>query len=109
MSNTDQWQKRLERHRYSQDDRMLSYKYQKELEPVVNKFLDESKEKVLVVGVFDLTREPWRRLAINEFRKFGLKVMEKNVNEVIIESKENKEALVNKTELSLIKLKLTRI
>lgn len=74
MSNTVEWQKRQENHRYSQDDRVLAYKFTKELDPGVGLFLEDPTRKRLVVGVYNVVTEPWRLLAISSFRKFGLKL-----------------------------------
>ena len=74
MSNTAEWQNRSANYRYSQDDRVLSYKYKKEIEPIVNKFLDSHTSKKLLIGTFDVSSEPWKLLAIADYRKFGLKM-----------------------------------
>jgi len=74
MSATEEWVKRLDK-RYSQDERMLAYKFKVELDSRVNKFLDDYKAKSLLLGAFDLKKEPWRQNAANEFRKFQLKVI----------------------------------
>jgi hypothetical protein len=128
MSNTDQWQRRLDLHRYSQDDRALSYKYQRELEPIVNAFMDDVKQKTLILGSFDADKEPWRLLAINNFRKFGLKVIEKPVSsadqktddlslEPVLSQTDTSQSnqtnttnntVDNLTEFSLCKLKLSK-
>lgn len=80
--NTVSWLKRAETHRYSQDDRMLSYKFGQELAPKINSFLDDAKSKELVLGTYNLTKEPWKLIAINEFRKFGVKIIEKSIETV---------------------------
>lgn len=76
MSNTVEWQKRQNNHRYSRDDRFLAYKFQKEIESTVNKFFDDYKQKVLVVGTYNVKEEPWRLLGIADYRKLGLKLRE---------------------------------
>ena len=76
MSNTVEWQKRQENHRYSQDDRALAYKFTKEIDPLIDKFLGDRKKKLLVVGTYDTTKEPWRLLAVAGYRKYGLKLLE---------------------------------
>jgi hypothetical protein len=78
MSHTKEWSNRMENYHYSQDDRTLSYKYQRELEGKINKFLSDPKENELQMGSFNLTMEPWRLLAISDFRKFGLQLVEKH-------------------------------
>jgi hypothetical protein len=74
MSATDEWAKRLDK-RYSQDERMLAYKFKVELDSRVNKFLDDVKTRSLLLGSFDLAKEPWRLAAANEFRKYQLKII----------------------------------
>jgi hypothetical protein len=111
MSNTDEWQNRLARHRYSQDDRSLSWKFQKELDPKVNAFLDgDVKEKSLSLGSYDLQREPWRLLAVNEFRKYGLKVVAKEVASVVnqdaVTQTESDEKSAVMTEITLVRSKV---
>jgi len=76
MSNSIEWQKRQELHRYSQDDRALAYKFTKELDPLVDEFLADQQKKRLVIGTYDTTREPWRLLAVGGFRKYNLKLRE---------------------------------
>lgn len=76
MSNTNSWLNRMEKHRYSQDDRTLSYKYQKEIEPKIDLFLNDFKISQLNLGPFNLNLEPWRLISIIEFRKYGLKITE---------------------------------
>lgn len=95
MSNTSSWAKRAETHRYSQDDRMLTWKFTKELEPLVNKFLDDNARQILVVGLYNLDKEPWRMAAIISFRKYQLKIIEKIVDGL--------------TEVSLYKVKLSKM
>lgn len=84
MSNTAEWSKRLATHRYSQDERSLSYKFVQELQPTVESFLNSSN-KTLSVGVFNIQQEPWRVLAVLEFRKYGLKMVEKYISDNEIE------------------------
>ena len=76
MSDTSSWQNRIANYRYSQDDRALSYKYTKEIEPIIDAFLDDIKIKKQVIGTFNTKLEPWRLLAIASFRKYGIKVRE---------------------------------
>ncbi len=78
MSNTDEWAKRLESHRYSLDERNLAYKYEKEITESINKFLD-GKDSAMKLGEFNFVLEPWRLVALNNFRKYGLKILEKRI------------------------------
>jgi hypothetical protein len=78
MSTTNKWMSRLDNYRYSQDERMLTYKFQKELEPVFTSFTNDNATKSLVVGNYNLENEPWRSVAIKYLaRQFGLKVTDK--------------------------------
>lgn len=83
MSNTDSWAKRSETHRYSQDDRTKQWKYERELSKVVDPFIDNLNQSSLVIGQFDLEKEPWRMAAIMSFRKFSLKVVEKPAGDLV--------------------------
>lgn len=74
MSSTEEWAKRLDK-RYSQDERMLAYKFKVELDKQVNAFLDDQKTRSLKLGPYNLSKEPWRLAAANEFRKFQLKII----------------------------------
>ena len=76
MSNTNEWSKRINSYRYSQDDRSLAYKFSREINDTVNTFLDDPKRRKMLVGTYDTRREPWRLLALAEFRKFGIKIQE---------------------------------
>ena len=87
MSNTDCWVKRAQRYRYSQDDRTLAWKFRQEIEPKINTFLDDPQQMTYVCGSFDLTREPWRMAVYLDFRKYGVKIQEKQlgaITEVIL-------------------------
>ncbi len=84
MSSTDFWAKKSETHRYSQDDRSKQKKFEKELTEPINKFLD-SDQKSMVVGQYDLELEPWRIAAVVSFRKFGLKILEKQLDSGLVE------------------------
>ena len=79
MSNTDCWVKRAQRYRYSQDDRTLAWKFRQEIEPKINTFLDDPQQMAYVCGSFDLTREPWRMAVYLDFRKYGVKIQEKQL------------------------------
>jgi hypothetical protein len=84
MSNQASWAKWMDSYRYSQDDRMLSYKYEKELEPKFEAFSNAQEQKTLLVGEFDVVKEPWRCMAIkSQARKFSFKVVEKEKDSVI--------------------------
>ncbi len=76
MSNTKEWQDRLAKHRYSQQDSTLAYKFTESLKKEVDKFLDDFMMKTFSCGKYDLKKEPWRLLALAEFRKYGVKVKE---------------------------------
>lgn len=73
-----EWTKRMARHRYSQDDRMLSWKFQQEIKDRVEAFMDDQKQNLLTIGRYDIKKEPWRMHGIVAWRsKYGLKVIEK--------------------------------
>ncbi len=93
MSNTSSWIERSETHRYSQDDKSLAWKYQKELEPIVDKFLADYTQQRLIIGTFNLEKEPWRMISIIYFRKYQIKIIEKVVPAG--------------TEITLTKIKMT--
>jgi hypothetical protein len=99
MSGSAEWMNRSEHHRYSQDDKMLSYKYSKEIDPIIDKFLTDQKEKSIVIGQFDSTKEPWKILTISQYCKYNLKMIE-----IVIPDQFNK----NLKEYSLHKQKLSR-
>ena len=84
MSNQTSWTKRLESYRYSQDERMLTYKFEKELEPSFDKFNTMNEQKSMVLGPYDLSKEPWRLVAVRSMsRKYGFKVTEKETNAMV--------------------------
>jgi hypothetical protein len=85
MSTTKSWIEHAEAYRYSQDDRTKQWKYEKSLAPTINAFLDDVKQNSLIVGQFDLKKEPWRLMAIIAYRKYNLKIMEKTINENLVE------------------------
>lgn len=85
MSNTNDWQNRLKTHRWSQDDRQLAYNYKKTIEANVNTWLDDFKSNNLSMGKFNLSVEPWRLAALNEFRSHGVKIVEKPVDDLNVE------------------------
>lgn len=76
MSETAEWANRLN-HEYSHDERSLSFHFTQELQPLVDQFLGDNSRKVYSVGIFDLQKEPWRASVVMEFRKYGLKLLEK--------------------------------
>lgn len=76
MSESKEWNDRLINKRWSQDDRNLSWKFSKEIDNKIDAFLNNNKEKVFVVGEYDLSKEPWRLLAVADFRKYGLKLQQ---------------------------------
>jgi hypothetical protein len=94
MSNTAAWRRRQDNYHYSQDERTLSYKYGQEIKETVNKFLDDVHVNSLSLGVFDLHKEPWRLLAVREYRNLGLKIIEKDIPDQ------------DKTELIIVKKSL---
>jgi hypothetical protein len=98
MSSSIEWSKRQALHRYSQDDRVLSYKYCAEIKPMVDTFLNNLTEKKLVVGTFDVSKESWRLISISEYRKYNLKLVER----VVDTSKPNIK------EIGLVKQKLSK-
>ncbi len=81
MSDTKRWLRRAETYRYSQDDRTKQWKYEKLLEPTINAFLDDNKQTSIVVGKYKLETEPWRMAAIMAYRKFNLKLVEKQLED----------------------------
>ena len=89
----------------------ISYKYQKEIEPKVSAFLDDMKQKVLILGTFNLNKEPWRLLAVAEYRKYNLKIRERKLDEKPKSKVEEKTKVDEKppslVELSLVKQKLS--
>ncbi len=93
MSNTVNWVKRAQTYRYSQDDRTLSWKFRNEIDSAINAFLDNISQQNYTVGIYDLNKEPWRMAAIIDYRKYGVKVVEKKTDN-------------NHTEITLVKKKL---
>lgn len=95
MSATGSWSKRLESYRYSQDERMLSWKFTKELEPEFKKLSEMQDQKSMVLGPYDLSKEPWKFTAVQSLsRKFGFKVMEKENGNLV-------EYYISKQKLSM--------
>ncbi len=87
MSNSAEWTKRLDTHRYSQDERALANRFIREIKPRVDEFIDKSKEKSLLIGTYNLDKEPWRYLAVLEFRNHvsvQLKKTESGLTEIMI-------------------------
>ena len=85
MSDTDEWLKRVETYRYSQDDRTKQWKCEKILTPIIDAFLDDAKQHTLVVGPYNLELEPWHLPAIVSFRKYNLKVQKKDLGDDLSE------------------------
>lgn len=84
MSNQYSWTKRLESYRYSQDERMLTYKFEKELEPSFDKFVNMLDQKSMVLGPYDISKEPWRFAAVQSMsRKYSFKVTEKETENMV--------------------------
>jgi hypothetical protein len=94
MSDTASWAKRSTTHRYSQDDRAHAWRFRLEIDPTINAFLDNLGQQVLVLGTYNFVKEPWRMAPIVDYRKYGIKIMEKKVDE------EN-------VQITLVKKKLT--
>jgi hypothetical protein len=80
MSNTSAWKDRLAKHRYSQDERALQWKFEKEIGPKIEAFLDNAKEQTFTFGTYNLEIEPWRMAAALSFRKYNLKILESEVH-----------------------------
>jgi len=81
------------------DDRKLSYNFKKEIEPKVDAFL-ASQDKTLLIGNFNISKEPWRIMALSEFCRLGLKLQTKE-----LPSADSKDLL---TEVTFIKKKLSK-
>lgn len=95
MSNLGSWTKRMESYRYSQDDRMLTYKFEKELEPAFDQFVAMQVQKSMVLGPYDLSKEPWRYAAVQSMaRKYAFKVTEKETGNTV-------EYVISKQKLSM--------
>lgn len=78
------------------DTRHLQYRFEKEIEPAVNAFIDDFKQTSFVVGSYDLTAEPWRMASIIAFRKFNLKILEK------------RDGATGLTEITLVKARFSK-
>lgn len=97
MSKTNDWAKRLETHRWSQDDRTLAYKFQQQLQPMFEKFY-ASNDKQMSLGPYDLENEPWRAMTVrNLARSFGAKIGEK---ELLQQGKPLVEFLIQKMKIT---------
>lgn len=84
MSNQNSWAKRLETYRYSQDERMLTYKFEKELTPAFDKLVGMADQKALVLGPYDLAKEPWRYAGVQSLaRKYNFKVTDREVDGLV--------------------------
>lgn len=73
MSQTKEWVNRYNNRHWSQDERALSSKFQKEVDTKIDDFLG-ARENSLLLGEFNLDQEPWRVLALNDFKKYNLKI-----------------------------------
>ncbi len=82
MSNSVEWTNKSQNYDYSTDTRAIAWRFRKEIEPKIESFLDDVKQKTMVIGSYNLTNEPWRMNVILEWRKFGIKVCEKVVNDL---------------------------
>jgi hypothetical protein len=96
MSGTSSWATRSENYRYSQDDRAKQWKYEKELTPKVEAFVDDLKQNSLVLGKFNFELDPWRMAAIYGLRKYNVKILEKACEEGL-------------TEITIVRQKLSRV
>ena len=76
MSETVSWKRRLKEHRYSQDERALQWKFEKEVHPAVDAFIDDPNIQTYNFGKYDLKAEPWRMATAIAFRKYNLKILE---------------------------------
>lgn len=86
MSATNSWANRMERYHYSQDDRALGYKFKKELEKKFDDFIADAKVQSLVLGEYNVQKEPWRNMAIVELaRERDLKVIAKEKEDPLLE------------------------
>ena len=102
MSNTTAWKDRLAKHRYSQDERALQWKFEKEVGPKIEAFLDNTKEQTFAFGTYNLETEPWRMAAALSFRKYNLKILETDVQ---VDAGDAKQSA---TEITLVKQKLSK-
>ena len=73
MSHTKEWVDRYANRHWSQDERALSDKFRRQVDALLDNFL-ASKDNALLTGEFNLEQEPWRVLALNDFKKFNLKI-----------------------------------
>jgi hypothetical protein len=94
MSEQAGWAIRSQKTVSASDHRVLQWRYEKELEPTINSFLDDSSKPSLVIGSFNLDTEPWRLSAVISFRKYNLKILEKKTEEI--------------TEITVVKQRLSR-
>ena len=76
MSKTADWVNRITNYRYSQDDRVLAYRFAQEQEPKLLAF-ETSAEKTMSVGPYNIDSEPWKVMTLKELaRKFAFKLTE---------------------------------
>ena len=84
MSSTHDWIKRSDEYHYSQDDRTLAYKYQQEITPKIDAFLNNVQTQSIEFGPFNLDLEPWRAASIVDFRKYGIRIITKTNEENLV-------------------------
>jgi hypothetical protein len=81
MSNTASWAKRSTSYRYSQDDRTKAWRFGQEIATIINNFLDDNAAKQLVLGTYNFVKEPWRMAPVVDYRKYGIKIVEKKTDD----------------------------
>ena len=81
MSESRAWADRLKKHRYSQDERALQWKFENAVRPQIDAFLDDNKVQSYNFGTYNLKEEPWRMAAAKSFRKFNLKIVERETED----------------------------
>jgi hypothetical protein len=112
MSNTSAWTKRISNYRYSQDERALSWKFKNEINSRVEAFLDDQSAKELIIGTYDIGKEPWRLLAIADYRKYNVKIGTRPVSTQSTEPEQKQDnPLIKKSnivEVILVKQKLSK-
>lgn len=82
MSATKGWMDRMDNYHYSQDDRVLGFKFKQELIRKFDEFDADVTQNSIVIGEFNIAKEPWRALAIMELaRERSHKVIAKSKGE----------------------------
>jgi hypothetical protein len=69
MSATKGWLDRMDNYHYSQDDRVLGFKFKQELIRKFDEFDADVKQNSIVIGEYNIAKEPWRALAIMELAR----------------------------------------